>query len=54
MRLLAGAGPILCDVIPKGSHCTDQDPAAYPVRPQASNLIIEVSQCLSARIMLLP
>ena len=44
MRLLAVAGPILCDVIPKGSQGTDQDPAVYPVSPQANNLLIKISQ----------
>ena len=49
MRLLAVAGPILCDVIPKGSQGTDQDPAVYPVSPQANKLLIKILRSLSLR-----
>jgi len=49
MRLLAGAGPILCVVIPTGSHYTDQDPAGHPVSPQANPLRIKLSALFSGR-----
>ena len=36
MRLLAGAGPILHDVIAQASQGVNQDPAEHLVSPQAS------------------